>query len=147
MRTGVKQSAAEVVDPAYGSIIGHGLRTMLYSPSYSLKDIIDFVGGSRLCIDKLYPQWQAFDARQLGTTFKTPIFIIEGESDVMTPPELANEWLAAIDAPQKAFVPIKGGNHMVFVTAADTYLAELLARVRPLAALANVAPQSSSARR
>ncbi|HEX4025590.1 MAG TPA: alpha/beta fold hydrolase [Steroidobacteraceae bacterium] len=132
---GVKQSAAEVVDSAYGRIAGHGLRTMLYSPSYSFKDIFDFVGGSRFSIDKLYSQWQAFDARQLGSSFKTPIFIIEGESDVMTPPELADAWLAGIDAPQKAFVPIKGGSHMVFVTAADAYLAELLARVRPLAAI------------
>jgi pimeloyl-ACP methyl ester carboxylesterase len=85
------------------------------------------------CISKLYPQWMVFDAHKLGNSFKTPIFIIEGESDVMTPSELADEWVSTIDAPQKAFVPIQGASHLAFVTAPDTYLGELLGRVRPLA--------------
>lgn len=75
----------------------------------------------------------AFDAHKLGKSFRTPIFIIEGESDVMTPSELADEWVSAIEAPQKAFVPIQGASHLAFVTAPDAYLAELLGRVRPLA--------------
>jgi pimeloyl-ACP methyl ester carboxylesterase len=98
---------------------------VLFSPSYSLKDMF--------CISKLYAQWMAFDARRLGTSFQTPIFIIEGENDVMTPSELAREWVSTISAPQKAFVPIKGASHLAFVTAADAYLAELVDRVRPLA--------------
>lgn len=133
MDWGAKQKAAEVADPAYGRMVGQMQRMALFSPSYSLKDILDFLGGSMFCISKLYSQWMAFDAHTLGTSFKTPIFIIEGESDVMTPSELADQWLSTIDAPQKAFVPIKDASHLAFVTAADTYLAEFLGRVRPLA--------------
>lgn len=106
---------------------------MRYSPAYTVKDAFDFMRGSLFCMETLYPQWMAFSARKLGTSFKTPIFIIEGESDVMAPPQLADEWLKSIEAPQKAFVPIKDGGHLIFATAAQTYLAELLARVRPLA--------------
>lgn len=135
MDWGVKQGAAESADPAYGRIAGRIRQMVLFSPSYSLKDILDLIGGSMFCMSKLYTQWMAFDAHRLGTSFQTPIFIIEGESDVMTPSELAGDWVATIDAPQKAFVPIQGASHLAFVTAADAYLAELIGRVRPLALL------------
>jgi pimeloyl-ACP methyl ester carboxylesterase len=130
---GVKQRAAEVADPSYGRITRRILWMVLFSPGYSLKDIRDFGAGSMFCLSELYPQWMAFDAHRLGTSFRTPIFIIEGENDVMTPSELAGAWVSTIDAPQKAFVPIKGASHLAFVTAPDAYLAELLSRVRPLA--------------
>jgi pimeloyl-ACP methyl ester carboxylesterase len=130
---GAKQRAAEVADPAYGRTAGQIQRMVLFSPVYSLKDVFDLLAGSMFCISKLYPQWMAFDAHKLGRSFRTPIFIIEGESDVMTPSELAEEWVSAIEAPQKAFVPIQGASHLAFVTAPDTYLTELLGRVRPLA--------------
>jgi pimeloyl-ACP methyl ester carboxylesterase len=133
MDWGVKQRAAEMADPAYGQVARRIRGMVLFSPSYSLKDILDFIAGSMFCISKLYAQWMAFDARRLGTSFQTPIFIIEGENDVMTPSELAREWVSTISAPQKAFVPIKGASHLAFVTAADAYLAELVDRVRPLA--------------
>jgi len=133
MDWGVKQNAAEVADPDYGRIAARIRRMVLFSPSYSLKDILDLIGGSTFCMSKLYTQWMAFDARRLGMSFQTPIFIIEGASDVMTPSELAGEWVSSIDAPQKAFVPINGASHLAFVTAADAYLAELVGRVRPLA--------------
>jgi pimeloyl-ACP methyl ester carboxylesterase len=133
MDWGVKQRAAEVADPEYGRIAGRIRRMVLFSPNYSLKDILDFLGGSMFCISKLYTQWMEFDARWLGTSFQTPIFIIEGENDMMTPSELASEWVSTIDAPQKAFVPINGASHLAFVTAADAYLAELVGLVRPLA--------------
>ncbi len=133
MDWGAKQRAAEVADPAYGRTAGRIRRMVLFSPSYSLKDIVDFIAGSMFCISKLYSQWMGFDAHRLGTSFQTPIFIIEGENDVMTPSELAGEWVSTINAPQKAFVPINGASHLAFVIAADAYLAELVGRVRPLA--------------
>jgi pimeloyl-ACP methyl ester carboxylesterase len=137
MDWGVKQRAAEVADPDYGRIAGQIRRMVLYSPNYSLKDILDFLGGSVFCISRLYKHWMEFDARRLGTSFQTPIFIIEGQNDVMTPSELADEWVSTIDAPQKAFVPIKGASHLAFVTATDAYLAELIGRVRPMAMAAS----------
>jgi alpha-beta hydrolase superfamily lysophospholipase len=61
----------------------------------------------------------------------TPIFITEGESDAMTPSELASEWLSTINTPQTEFVPIESASHLAFATAAYAYLAELVGRVRP----------------
>jgi len=136
---GVKQNAAEKADAAYGSLVQKWGGLMLYSPAYGLRDFLNLLAGAHFCIQKLYSQWMAFDARRLGMTFQTPVFIIEGDSDVMTPPALKQAYVAEITAPQKAFVPIKDGGHMVFVTAAETYLTELLTRVRPLALARNTA--------
>lgn len=130
---GTKQNAAEKADTAYGRLVQKWGGMMLYSPAYQFGDFVNLLAGAQFCIQKLYGQWMAFDARKLGLTFRTPVFIIEGDSDVMTPPALAEAYMNEISAPQKAFVPIKNGGHMVFVTEAETYLGELLTRVRPLA--------------
>lgn len=134
---GIKQNAAEKADAAYGRLVQKWGGLMLYSPAYRLRDFLDLLAGAHFCIQKLYPQWMTFDARKLGLSFQTPVFVIEGDSDVMTPPALKEAYIAQISAPQKAFVPIKEGGHMVFVTAAEAYLSELLTRVRPLALAPN----------
>ena len=133
---GIKQQAAEKVDVAYGRIVSGMMGMMLYSPAYAIRDLFNLLAGAHFCIQKLYTQWMTFDARKLGMVFHTPIFI-KGDSDVMTPTALAATWLAEIEAPQKALVSIEEGGHLVFVTAAATYLAELLTRIRPLAVVSS----------
>ena len=131
---GAKQRIAEIADPAYGRLAKGLLGLLLSSPAYSLKDIFDFIGAQLFCGSKLYEQWMQFDARRLGSSYATAIFIIQGKADVMTPTELVEAWLKDVDAPRKEFVPIEGGGHLVMLTAADAYLDALLARVRPHAA-------------
>ncbi len=130
---GTKQYAAEAADPAYGELAKKTHTMMLNSPAYRVKDHFDFVGGSAFCISKLYPQWMSFDAHKLGTRFATPVFIITGASDVMTPTELSEEWLQTIEAPRKAMITIANAGHLVFATAREAYLDALLTHVRPLA--------------
>jgi pimeloyl-ACP methyl ester carboxylesterase len=130
---GIKQQQAAVADIAYGAIARRIPGFLLYSPAYTLRDLLDFVGGQRLCINGLYSQWMGFSARALGKKFGLPVFIIQGADDVMTPTALAAAWLEEIDAPRKALLTIPGG-HLVFATAADAYLKELREVVRPLAA-------------
>ena len=130
---GTKQYAAEAADPAYGALSNQAKDLVRYSPEYSIKDLFDLVKGALFCLSRLYGQWMSFDAYRLGAQFKTPVFIIQGDEDVMTPTQLAREWLESIEAPHKAFISIKGGCHLVMVTSAETYLAALLQQVRPLA--------------
>jgi pimeloyl-ACP methyl ester carboxylesterase len=130
---GTKQYAAEAADTAYGARSHQAKDLVRYSPEYSVKDLFDLVNGALFCISKLYGEWMRFDAHRLGAQFKTPVFIIQGDEDVMTPTQLAREWVEGIEAPRKAFIPIEGGCHLVMVTAADAYLAALLQHVRPLA--------------
>jgi len=129
---GDKQQVAETADPAYGRFASGMFGLLMFSPAYSLKDLIDFVAGQQFSGSTLYSHWMSFDARRLGSSYATPIFIIQGPDDVMTPTALVREWFDAVQAPRKEFVPIDGGGHLVMATAADAYLAALLARVRPL---------------
>jgi pimeloyl-ACP methyl ester carboxylesterase len=130
---GVKQGQAEVADSAYGALAGQIGQFLFYSPAYRLRDLVSFIGGQAFCMGKLYSQWMAFKARDLGARFGLPVFIIQGANDVMTPTPLAAAWLDEISAPQKKLVAIPGGGHLVFATAADTYLEALRKWVRPLA--------------
>ena len=130
---GTKQYAAEAADPGYRET-ALNIRPMIgYSPAYSLKDLLDLVRGALFCMSKLYDQWMRFDAHRLGNRFEIPIFVIQGASDVMTPTELAENWLATVDAPHKEMIKIERGGHLVMATAPDAYLRELVGRVRPWA--------------
>jgi pimeloyl-ACP methyl ester carboxylesterase len=128
---GSKQQTAEIADPAYGAIAQGMLSLLLFAPEYSLRDVFDFVVGQMFCGSTLYQEWMGFDARRLGASFSTPIFIIQGKEDVMTPTALVTAWLENIDAPHKEFIPIDGGGHLVMVTAPDEYFAALIETVRP----------------
>jgi pimeloyl-ACP methyl ester carboxylesterase len=130
---GTKQFAAEAADPVYGEISKRMRDMELSSPNLTLGDNINLIRGALFCISKLYAQWHAFEASRFGRQFQTPIFIIEGPTDVMTPPELARAWIESIEAPAKAMVELPGASHLAFATAAEAYLAELIGRVRPLA--------------
>lgn len=143
---GTKQFAAEAADPIYGRISKQMRDMELASPNLTLGDNIDLVRGALFCINNLYAQWHAFEASALGTRYQTPIFIIEGPTDVMTPPELARAWIESIEAPQKAMVELPGASHLAFATAAEAYLAELVGRVRPIAVEGDAVPTADSVR-
>jgi pimeloyl-ACP methyl ester carboxylesterase len=130
---GTKQQQATVADTGYGAISRKMPGFLFFSPAYTLKDVLHFIGGQQFCIRKLYSQWMAFSARSLGLRFGLPVIIIQGADDVMTPTVLAAAWLDEIDAPRKMLLTIPGG-HLVFATAADAYLKQLREVVRPLAA-------------
>ena len=79
----------------------------------------------------------AVDLRTLGPRFGVPIFLFEGTADQETPIELAEQYFSWIEAPHKEFVRFEGDHHFVAINHADAFLAELLARVRPVAAPAS----------
>ena len=130
---GVKQQVAETADTAYGQLAKGMLGQLLFSPDYSLRDVFHFAAGQQFSGSRLYNQWMDFDAHRLGPSFGTPIVIIQGTDDVMTPTALVEAWLETVDAPHKVFVPIEGGGHLVMATAGEAYLVALLSHARPLA--------------
>jgi pimeloyl-ACP methyl ester carboxylesterase len=60
------------------------------------------------------------------------MFIFQGDEDFTTPTSLAREYEESMKAPQKAFVPIRGGGHFAVFMKSDQFLNELITRVRPL---------------
>lgn len=111
------------------------LRPMvLFAPGYSPFDIKDFLDGMKFASQTMYDEILSYDARTLGPKFAVPFFIFNGDQDRVTPANLAREYFDTVEAPEKAFVELKGGGHSAMLTMHDVFLSELLTHVRPLAA-------------
>jgi len=70
-----------------------------------------------------------------------PVFIFAGAYDYETPSQLAIDWLAGLDAPQKGLVRFERSAHMMEVEEPGKFLLHLVSDVRPIAERAgDVAP-------
>ncbi|GIG58837.1 hypothetical protein Lfu02_32090 [Longispora fulva] len=79
----------------------------------------------------------AYDVRAGGTRFEIPVFVLQGEHDVLTLRALAEEYFAEVDAPVKELALIRDAGHFAAFSQPGQFLAELLDRVRPLAVAAD----------
>ena len=111
----------------YGTL-GH----TLVAPGSSVQDLYDSRDGQNLSSERLVPQTRSSTSKDLGLEFRVPMFFFQGTEDFTSPTALARQYLGAIKAPLKEFVPIDGGHFAVFMHS-DQFLEELVARVRPLA--------------
>ncbi|MBS0473265.1 MAG: alpha/beta hydrolase [Proteobacteria bacterium] len=105
---------------------------VLFSPDMSLTDIYAMFRGQDFAGEALYHELLGYDARKLGPRFLVPIFVFDGDHDLTTPPDLARKWFDGIEAPQKAFVILKGGGHSAILTMPEVFLAELKNNVLPV---------------
>lgn len=105
----------------------------LVAPGSSVRDINMSEGGERLSGERLLvPPATTVTPAGLGLDFAIPVFFFQGAEDFTTPTALAHQYLDALKAPQKAFVPIEGAGHFAMFMKPDQFLKELVARVRPL---------------
>ncbi|MGH2362920.1 MAG: hypothetical protein ACRDGM_20525 [bacterium] len=104
----------------------------LGAPSYTLRDINEWIDGQSLSAERLIPQTSALESKALGGDYALPVFVIQGEEDFTTPTSLANAFVNSMRAPEKAFVPIEGGGHFAVFMKSDAFLKELVSRVLPL---------------
>jgi pimeloyl-ACP methyl ester carboxylesterase len=104
----------------------------LVAPGSSVADLNDSFEGQGEITEGLVNGTRSAQPKDLGLEFAVPMFFFEGDEDFTTPTSLARDYLAAIKAPKKEFVPIKGGHFAVFMNSSE-FLQELVGRVRPLA--------------
>ena len=114
-------------------VFGRMVPVALFAPGYTLRDAANYMKGKDFAGEAMYRELLGFDARRLGPHFDVPVFVFDGDRDLVTPPDLARAWFDGIDAPKKAFVILKGGGHNALLTMPDVFLAELKTRVRPIA--------------
>jgi pimeloyl-ACP methyl ester carboxylesterase len=108
----------------------------LVAPGCSVEDINDSAAGQMLSGERLVPQTKSSGPKELGLKFSIPIFFFQGAEDFTTPTALARDYLKALQAPRKEFVPIQGAGHFAVFIHSDQFLDELVRRVRPLAVAA-----------
>lgn len=104
----------------------------LFSPDYSLQDMLNGTQGYLSSARAMFPEVMSFDVRKFGMKFDVPVLILQGEADILTPTALAHEYFDAIEAPHKEMVLLKGGGHLSMITMPQAFLTELVERVRPL---------------
>jgi pimeloyl-ACP methyl ester carboxylesterase len=104
-----------------------------YAPGWKLSDIRTFVAGMRFSLEQLLPEIVRYDPWAHGTRFSLPIFIFQGEDDVLTTPAAAKAFFADIVAPAKQMELISGAGHFAAFLQPDLFLQKLLSEVRPLA--------------
>ena len=73
------------------------------------------------------------DLPALGTHFDVPIFMLQGEEDFLTVPEISRRYFDSLSAPQKAFVLMPRTGHDPNQIMIDTQRKVLDEKIRPLA--------------
>lgn len=96
-------------------------------------DIADWVGGFSFSAQELGAEVLAFDAYAQGLEVSIPVFVIQGRNDHVTPSDAAEQFVADLRAPAKAYVLIEGG-HFACYTNAKGFAAVLEERILPLTA-------------
>jgi pimeloyl-ACP methyl ester carboxylesterase len=142
----------EIGPPPYSSYVGYGVQRnwsnafegsdwflagtlvrTIEAPGCSPQDAVDSDDGQLLSGQTLFSQTRSMGPKQLGLRFAVPMFFFQGAEDFSTPTALALEYFREIRAPRKAFIAIPHGGHFSVFIHSDTFLHELVTRVRPLA--------------
>lgn len=134
-------------------------------PLYSLRDLLILFAGFQWSTAQMFQELRAYDARRLGTRFEVPFVLLQGESDVITPTTLAQEYFEEVEAPTKELALIPDAGRFAAFTQPERFLAELrrtrvaaegaeaardhdqCRRPRPNSRVRDVHPRLSSARR
>jgi pimeloyl-ACP methyl ester carboxylesterase len=96
-------------------------------------DVADWVRGFSFSVQALGSEILAFDAYAMGLEMSIPVFVIQGVDDHVTPSEAAEQFVADLRAPAKAYLAIEGG-HFACYTNAKRFAAVLEERILPLTA-------------
>jgi pimeloyl-ACP methyl ester carboxylesterase len=104
-----------------------------YAPGWTLRDIRAFVKGMQFSLEQLLPDLVRYDAWAWGTRFNLPIFLFQGENDLLTLTAEAQAYFGDLEAPAKRLELIADAGHFAMFLQPELFLEKLLAYVRPLA--------------
>ena len=104
-----------------------------YAPGWKLRDVRAFVKGMHFSLEQLLPEIVRYDAWAQGTQFELPIFIFQGQNDVLTSTSQAKAYFNDIEAPIKHLEMISDAGHFAAFLQPAQFLEKLLTYVRPLA--------------
>ena len=117
--------------PSERTLQGRVNATAVICPDFSLHDLWAHGASQQYSGRVLYPEEAAYNAYAHGTTFRMPVFIIQGSDDLQTPAIQAQEYFARLSAPSKRLVLLPGGGHRAIIAMPDQFLAALRTYVRP----------------
>jgi pimeloyl-ACP methyl ester carboxylesterase len=124
----IKQRFSMETDPEVRAWRATAPASVLSWPTYRLGDVYRSFLGALFLPPRLFEGTMAATPPTLGTHFDVPVYFLHGQDDRHTLPSLAEDYLARIEAPAKAFVPLPGCGHLALLTRPDLFLAELRAK-------------------
>lgn len=131
--------------PSERTLQGRVNRTAVISPDFSLKDLWAHGVSQQYSGRVLYPEIASYSAYAHGTTFRMPVFIIQGDEDMQTPALQAQEYFTRLTAPSKRLVLLPSGGHRAIIAMPDQFLAALRTYVRPVVLDAGRASMAAAA--
>ena len=85
-----------------------GYDTPAYEVAYTAGEDYSFLEFVGLNGDGMGPR---LDVRQLGTRFSMPVYMLQGEADLVTPPEVSKVYFDSLTAPYKTFIRLPRTGH------------------------------------
>jgi pimeloyl-ACP methyl ester carboxylesterase len=129
LRRATRKYEALATDPAPKGWFapGPGYDTPAYAADYEAGEDYSFLNFVGLAGDGMGPK---IDLRQLGTRFAMPVYMLQGEADLVTPPEVSRAYFDSLTAPRKEFIPMPRTGHDPNARMIDTQFEVLKTRVR-----------------
>ena len=101
---------------------GPGYDTPAYEADYTAGEDYSFLNFVGLKGDGMGPR---IDLAKLGTRFAMPVYMLQGEADLVTPPEVSRPYFDSLTAPEKVFIPLPRTGHDPNRIMVDAQLAAL----------------------
>jgi pimeloyl-ACP methyl ester carboxylesterase len=107
------------------------LPAMLSSSMHTFGDIKDYFKGMGYSSKALTQELIHFYPDREVTALEIPLFIFQGDSDVVTPTVTARAYFDKIKAPHKEFALIRQAGHLACFARPEQFLTELITHVLP----------------
>ncbi len=111
--------------------VGHEGELNPFSPDYSDEELKVRDTAQGFSIQALWSELGKVDLRG-DTTFKEPVFFIQGRHDVGTNATLLGQWYGTVHAPKKKLIWLEDSAHMTFQEEPGKFLVTLVNEVLPL---------------
>lgn len=110
LRRVTRKYEAQSSDPAPKGwfAFGQGYDTPDYEAAYEAGEDYSFLNFVGLAGDGMGPR---IDLRKLGVRFAMPVYLLQGEQDLVTPPEISRAYFEELVAPRKAFISLARTGH------------------------------------
>ncbi len=107
-----------------------GYDTPAYEAAYEAGEDYSYLQFVGLAGDGMGPR---IDLRSLGTAFRMPVFLLQGEEDLVTPMDISEAYFDSLTAPTKAFIRLPRTGHDPNRIMIDGQFQVLKSRVRDAA--------------
>lgn len=87
---------------------GPGYDTPAYEAAYEAGEDYSFLNFVGAAGDGMGPK---IDLRKLGVRFAMPVYMLQGDEDLVTPPEVSRAYFDELIAPKKEFLPLTRTGH------------------------------------